>query len=386
MVGALLVREGKVIGRGWHRRAGGPHAEIEALRDARKRGHSPRGATLYVTLEPCSTHGKTPPCTDAIVAAGIKRVVVGATDPNPKHRGRAFGILRRAGIPVDGISAQTGWGEAPDEPSPGSRGRSPHQGLAAACAQLNESFNHWILHRTPLVTVKAAMTLDGKIATASGESKWITSAQAREFGMKLRQGSDAILAGVNTVLADDPSLTVRRTKRGTIQHSTSNIQHRMPGLRRIVLDTMARTPLDAKVVSDEHAALTTIVVGRKAPRKRVAALASRVHVMVAPERKSQISNLKSQINLPWLMKKLGAEGVTSLLVEGGGEVNASFLLGGLAHRVAFFYAPKIIGGRNSRRAVAGEGAAGLAGAASLADVRWRRLGPDLLLTARVAGA
>jgi diaminohydroxyphosphoribosylaminopyrimidine deaminase/5-amino-6-(5-phosphoribosylamino)uracil reductase len=223
------------------------------------------------------------------------------------------------------------------------------------------------------------MTLDGKIATASGESKWITSAQAREFGMKLRRGADAILVGVNTVLADDPSLTVRRMKKATLDPP-------MPGLRRIVLDSMARTPLNAKVVSDEHAALTMVVVGRRAPQKRVASLANRVHVMVAPERKSQISNFKSQINLPWLLKKLGAEGVTSLLVEGGGEVNASFLLGGLAHRVAFFYAPKIIGGRNCRPAVAGEGAAGLAGAVNLADIRWRRLGPDLLLTARVAGA
>ena len=379
MVGALLVREGKVIGRGWHRRAGGPHAEIEALRDARKRGESPRGATLYVTLEPCSTHGRTPPCTDAIIAAGIRRVVLGATDPNPKHRGRAFGILRRAGISVEGITASRGWGKAPDERSLGSRGRSPHQGLAADCERLNEAHNHWIVRRTPFVTVKAAMTLDGKIATASGESKWITNAQAREFGMKLRRGADAILVGVNTVLADDPSLTIRRVKKATLDPP-------MPGLRRIVLDSMARTPLDAKVVSDEHAALTMVVVGRRAPQKRVASLANRVHVMVAPERKSQISNFKSQINLPWLLKKLGAEGVTSLLVEGGGEVNASFLLGGLAHRVAFFYAPKIIGGRNCRPAVAGEGAAGLAGAVNLADIRWRRLGPDLLLTARVAGA
>ena len=379
MVGALLVRGGKVIGRGWHRRAGGPHAEIEALRDARKRGESPRGATLYVTLEPCSTHGRTPPCTDAIIAAGIRRVVVGATDPNPKHRGRAFGILRRAGISMEGISAQTGWGKAPDGRSLGSRGRSPHQGLAADCERLNEAYNHWIARRMPFVTVKAAMTLDGKIATASGESKWITSAQAREFGMKLRRGADAILVGVNTVLADDPSLTIRRVKKATLDPP-------MPGLRRIVLDSMARTPLNAKVVSDEHAALTMVVVGRRAPQKRVASLANRVHVMVAPERKSQISNFKSQIKLPWLLKKLGAEGVTSLLVEGGGEVNASFLLGGLAHRGAFFYAPKIIGGRNCRPAVAGEGAAGLAGAVNLADIRWRRLGPDLLLTARVAGA
>src|SRR5262245_20191788 len=147
MVGAVLMKQGKIIGQGWHCRTGGPHAEIEALNDAKRKGHSPVGATLYVTLEPCSTQGRTPPCTDAIVAAGIRRVVVGATDPNPRHRGRAFRVLRRAGIAV------------------------VHDVLADEAARLNEPFNHWIANRTPFVTVKAAMTLDGKIATASGESK-----------------------------------------------------------------------------------------------------------------------------------------------------------------------------------------------------------------------
>jgi len=201
MVGALLVKRGKIIGRGWHRRAGGPHAEVEALRDAARHGYDPRGATLYVTLEPCSTHGRTPPCTEAIIAAGIARVVVAATDPNPAHAGRGFRILRRAGIEVvTGV-------------------------LADEAARLNESFNHWIVHRTPFVTVKAAMTLDGKIATANGESKWITSEAARAEGMKLRHGADAILVGVNTVLADDPSLTARNVQRSTfnVQRSTSNV-------------------------------------------------------------------------------------------------------------------------------------------------------------------
>ena len=184
LVGAVVVKQGEVIGQGWHRRAGGPHAEIEALLDAERKGHSPRGATLYVTLEPCSTLGRTPPCTDAIIAAGIKRVVVGATDPNPAHAGRGFSILKRAGIAV----------------TPGI--------YAGDCARLNEAFNHWIVNGTPFVTVKAAMTLDGKIATASGESKWITGEKARAYGMKLRQGADAILVGINTVLADDPSLTL----------------------------------------------------------------------------------------------------------------------------------------------------------------------------------
>ena len=355
MVGAVLVQHGQIIGRGWHRRAGGPHAEIEALSDAQKRGHNPRGATLFVTLEPCCTHGRTPPCTAAIIAAKIKRVIVGATDPNPQHAGKGFKILQRAGIKVE------------------------HGILADECSALNDSFNHWIIQRTPLVTVKAAMTLDGKIATASGESKWISGEKARAFGMNLRQGSDAILVGVNTILADDPSLTVR--KRGNLQPSTFNAQP--PKLRRIVLDSQARTPLTAKVVSDESAALTTIVVSKHAPKKRVAALAKCVEVLVAPTSKSAIGHRPSAINLRWLLKKLGAENVTSLLVEGGGEVNASFLLGGFAQRVAFFYAPKILGGRDSRKAVAGEGAKNLREVVPLREVSWRKLGEDLLLTARL---
>ena len=157
MVGAVLVQRGKIIGRGWHRRAGLPHAEIEALRDAQKRGHNPRGATLYVTLEPCCTHGRTPPCTDAIIAAGIKKVVIGATDPNPKHAGKGFKILQRAGIAVESFGVPRSRGLA--------GGRTNR--LKAELQTLNEAFNHWIVHRTPFVTVKAAMTLDGKIATAA---------------------------------------------------------------------------------------------------------------------------------------------------------------------------------------------------------------------------
>lgn len=380
MVGAVLVKGGKVIGRGWHRQAGGPHAEIEALRDAQKRGHNPRGATLFVTLEPCCTHGRTPPCTEAIIAARIKRVVGGATDPNPNHAGKGFKILRKAGITVDG------WGEHPRKPlksaTPGSRGRSPHRQLADECVKVNEAFNHWIVNRTPFVTVKAAMTLDGKIATARGESKWITGEKARAHGMKLRLGSDAILVGVNTILADNPSLTFRKRK------AESGKQKQ---LRRIVLDSRARTPLTARVVSDEYAALTTIVVGKDAPEQRVTALAKRVNVLVAPVKKVGRASPQAgssgtsphQIDLKWLLKKLGAENFTSLLVEGGGEVNASFLLGGLAQRAAFFYAPKILGGRNARKAVAGEGAKSLAEVLQLHEVKWRRLGEDLLLTARV---
>jgi diaminohydroxyphosphoribosylaminopyrimidine deaminase/5-amino-6-(5-phosphoribosylamino)uracil reductase len=361
MVGAVLVKGGQIIGRGWHHRAGAPHAEIEALLNAQRRGHRARGATLCVTLEPCCTHGRTPPCTEAIIAAGIKRVVVGATDPNPQHCGKAFKLLKRAGLAVtSGV-------------------------MADECTQLNEAFNHWIVHRTPFVTVKAAMTLDGKIATASGESKWITGEKARAHGVKLRQGSDAILVGINTILADDPSLTVRLQGRGkeNIEHRTSNAQNRK--LRRIILDSLARTPLNAKAASDKFTGLTTVVVSKRAPKNRVAALAKRVNVLTAPlVKNSSPATRHPSLDLKWLLKKLGAENVTSLLVEGGGEVNASFLLGGFAQRVAFFYAPKILGGRDARKSVAGEGVKNLAGAVQLRDVEWRRVGQDLFLTARVA--
>jgi diaminohydroxyphosphoribosylaminopyrimidine deaminase / 5-amino-6-(5-phosphoribosylamino)uracil reductase len=340
MVGAVLVRGSMIIGRGWHHRAGQPHAEIEALHDARRRGHQCRGATLFVTLEPCSTHGRTAPCTEAIIAAGIRRVVVGATDPNPRHAGRGFALLRKAGIAVT------------------------CDVLAQECSRINEPFNHWIVHQTPFVTVKAAMTLDGKIATASGESKWITGPQARAAGMELRREADAILVGVNTVLADDPSLTLRPTRPGISPR------------RRIVLDACARTPLHSKLVSDQYAAATTVIISRAAPQSRVARLSRRVNVLTAPAR-------DGRIDLRWLLRKLGAEQVTRLLVEGGGEVNASFLLQHLAHRIAFFYAPKILGGREARKAVAGDGARNLREALTLRDIEWRKLGADWLLTARV---
>jgi diaminohydroxyphosphoribosylaminopyrimidine deaminase/5-amino-6-(5-phosphoribosylamino)uracil reductase len=363
----VLVRGGRIIGRGWHRRAGAPHAEIEALRDAERQGVNPKGATLYVTLEPCCTHGRTPPCTEAILAAGIRRVVAGATDPNPRHRGRAFRILRRAGVEVEaGV-------------------------LGEECDRLNEAFNHWIVHGTPFVTVKAAMTLDGKIATASGESKWITGEQARDYGMRLRRGADAILVGINTILADDPSLTWR-SRRSEGSGSAPN------RLRRIILDARARTPLGARVLTDECAPLTTIVVGPLAPERKVAALSRRVRVLMAP---LEIPHTRARagaskgagpgstgaptpsLDLRWLLRQLGGEDVTGLLVEGGGETNASFLLRGLAHRIAFFYAPKILGGRDARRAVAGEGACSLTEALRLAGLEWRRLDCDWLLTARV---
>ena len=371
-VGAVLVKGGKILGRGRTAPAGGPHAEIEAIRDAQSTQQNLTGATLYVTLEPCCTHGRTPPCTDAIIAAGIKRVVVAATDPNPKHAGKGFVILEHAGIAVESFGVPRLRGSA-SERQP-DRLKAELQTVADECVKLNEAFNHWIVQRTPFVTVKAAMTLDGKIATARGESKWITGEKARAQGMKLRQGADAILVGINTILSDDPSLTVRPG--GDIEHPTSNIPHRKKKWRRIILDSMARTPLSAKVVSDELAALTTIVVSKAAPKSRVSSLAKRVNVIVAPLR-------KSSFDLRWLLKKLGSENVTSLLVEGGGETNAGFLEQKRVQRIAFFYAPKILCGRNARKSVAGKGIERLEQKIALREVEWKKLGADLFLTARI---
>lgn len=342
MVGAVVVGSGKLLGQGWHHRAGQPHAEVEALRDAERRGNRIRGATLYVTLEPCCTTGRTPPCTEAILSTGIRRVVVAAVDPNPRHSGRAFPILRKAGIVVEsGI-------------------------LAEEANRLNEAFNHWIVHRTPWVTLKAAMTLDGRIATATGESQWITGAPARQVGMRLRRAADAILVGIGTVLADDPSLTLRRPGNDTPCGSK----------RRLVLDTRARTPLTAKLVNDAWREKTTIVVGESAPARRVAALARKVRVVQIPER-------DGHVNLSEWLPQLGAEGITSLLVEGGGELHASFLEAGYAHRVAFFYAPLLLGGVAAKRAVAGTGFGRQQRHPTLEDLAWRRVGSDLYLSARV---
>lgn len=342
MVGAVIVRDERKLGSGWHHRAGLPHAEIEAFRDASRRGADVRGATLYVTLEPCCTQGRTPPCTDAILASGVRRVVVAAVDPNPAHAGRGLELLRAAGIEVvSGV-------------------------LEPAALELNEAFNHWIVYRTPFVVVKAAMTLDGKIATVSGESKWITGEKARALGMRLRAASDAILVGVNTVMADDPSLTVRGVPGGAGE-----------GLRRIILDSRARTPLGARVVSDELRERTTVVVTARAPRRRVEALGRRVRVLEAP------ADPVGRVDLGWLMTTLGGERATRLLVEGGGEVNGSFFEARLVQRVAFFYAPMIVGGRRAPRGVAGLGATSVSEILNLREMRWRRVGRDLFLTARL---
>ena len=341
-VGAILVSRGKIIGEGWHEKAGQAHAEIRALEQAKRHGKSPRGATMYVTLEPCSTHGRTPPCTEALIRAGVERVVVACLDPNPSHEGRGLKCLRAAGM-----SVQTGV-------------------CRVSAERLNAAFFQWIRTKCPRVTIKAAMTLDGKIAAGDGQSKWITGEVARRHAMRLRYSMDAILVGRQTVEADDPSLTVRLSPS---VHSTCK------PLMRIVLDSRARIPLDAKVLNDDMKHMTRVVVSASAPAGRLAALQNRVEVWQSPA--------KTRVDLFWLLKTLGSHEVTSLLVEGGGEVHASFLEADLVDEVAFYYAPKVLGGTASRRAIAGKGATQLNAALRLDQVRWRQLGMDLGLRALV---
>ena len=295
-VGAVVVANGRVVGRGYHHRAGLPHGEIEALRDA---GARARGATLYVTLEPCAHHGRTPPCTKAIIAAGIRRVVFGSRDPNPKVTGNGMGKLRAAGIEVrDGVEA-------------------------AECDALNAAFCKHVITGLPLVTLKLAASLDGCIATASGESRWITNATSRRYVHRLRAEHDAILVGAATVMRDDPELTCRvRSGRNPT---------------RIIVDGRLRIPLSAKVL-ETRTAPTLVVTSNAASQRKIAKLRGLGVDVLSCAANGGVVPLKS------LMRRLGRRGVLSVLIEGGATVAASALRAGVVDRLLIFYAPKLIGG------------------------------------------
>jgi diaminohydroxyphosphoribosylaminopyrimidine deaminase/5-amino-6-(5-phosphoribosylamino)uracil reductase len=347
MVGAVLARNGEILGEGWHKRAGEAHAEVNALAAARRKGFDPAGATIYVTLEPCSTFGRTPPCTDALLASGVARVVAGATDPNPKHAGRGYKVLRKHEVRVE------------------------HGLLAEDCERLNERFNHWIRTGLPHVTVKCAMSLDGKIATNSGESKWITGEKARAFGMRLRLGADAIVCGINTVMRDDPSLMIRQAAGVRLPRGKR--------FNRVILDPEARLPLNSQVAADENARDTVVAVSRCADGQRVEALAKHVRILEIP-----LSRDKRTLDLRALLRVLGAENVTSLLIEGGGETHATFFGQKLVQRVYFFYAPLLITGRSAPKAVAGPKTFNAGKGYRICEPEWHSVGSDLLLTGLVA--
>jgi diaminohydroxyphosphoribosylaminopyrimidine deaminase / 5-amino-6-(5-phosphoribosylamino)uracil reductase len=309
-VGAVVVREGELLGAGYHHRAGQPHAEIEALRACTR---DPRGATLYVTLEPCSTHGRTPPCTEAILRAGLSRVVIGALDPNPKHQGQGVALLRAGGVAVDeGI-------------------------LAEECHALNLAFCCWIRQRRPWVTLKLAMSLDGRIATAGGQSQWISGPRSRQRVQALRRSADAIMVGGATVRQDNPSLLVRSPAK------------------------WPRQPL--RLIATRSGDLGT------APRV--------LHDGLAPTRLVHCADAAA-----WqqLLLDLGKENLTHLLVEGGGELAAELLAAHCVDRVMCFIAPIILGGRESRPAIGGPAPASLADAWRLSEVSCQASGDDFLLT------
>ncbi len=337
LVGAVIVREGRVVGAGWHRKAGTPHAEVHALAMAGDLAH---GATAYVTLEPCSHHGRTGPCAEALIKAGVKRVVTAMLDPNPLVAGRGKAMLEAAGVEVMvGV-------------------------LAEEARRLNEAYLKWVIEKLPFVTLKTAMTLDGKIATAAGKSRWITGEAARRRVHEMRDVADAIVVGIGTVLADDPSLTTRLAD-GTGRNPV-----------RVIVDSRARTPLTAKVVQD-GAAKTLVAVTCAAPEERCAALeAAGVEVVRAGE--------GEHVDLAALMRLLAARDLTSVFVEGGGTLNFSLLAAGLVDKVHAFIAPKIVGGKAALTPVEGAGFAELADAAVLTRLTAEPVGADILLTGYVA--
>lgn len=337
-VGAVLVRDGRAVGEGSHLRAGGPHAETVALAAA---GPEARGATCYVTLEPCAHHGRTPPCADALVAAGVARVVVACSDPDPRVDGRGIARLRAAGVEV-----VTGVAEP-------------------AARALNRAFLHRAATGRPHVTLKTAMTLDGKIAAADGESRWITGEAARAHAHRLRFEADAVLVGLGTVLADDPQLTVRR----------ADLPAKEP--LRVVADSRLRVPASARLFTAGDPARAVVACAAPAPAGPAAALRARgVQVLELPAD-------GGRVELRALLAALAQLDVLGVLVEGGGELAAGLLDAGLVDRVAFFIAPRLLGGRAAPGPVGGPGRP-LKAAVSLSGVTCQPVGEDLLVEGDVA--
>jgi diaminohydroxyphosphoribosylaminopyrimidine deaminase/5-amino-6-(5-phosphoribosylamino)uracil reductase len=319
-VGAVVVKAGKVIAVGHHARAGGPHAEIVALKRA---GPRARGSTLYTTLEPCAHHGRTPPCTDAILAARVGRVVFASDDPNPLVNGKGWRLLRRSGVAVN-------------------------RGVRRTTAdQLNRAWFHYLAHGVPYITLKVAVTADGKLATGGGDSRWITSAAAREGVHRLRDQVDAVLVGAGTVLADDPQLTAR-----------------LPGGRsplRVVLDGWLRTPRKAKVFKPGHLLFVGVPPPADDPR----------HIERLPSHRGEVSILQ-------VIRRLGKRGIVHLVVEGGGDILTKFLERDLWDELLLYVAPKLAG-PNGRPWFSGRSVARMNDALVLGRFEVSSIGPDALL-------
>lgn len=336
LVGAVIVKDNRVVGCGWHRKAGTPHAEVHALNQA---GELAQGADVYVTLEPCAHYGKTPPCAKALVEAKVKNVYGGLLDVNPKVAGKGFKILEDAGIHVE-------YGFLQDE-----------------LRKQNEVFFKWIEHKKPFIVLKAAMTLDGKIAIATGQSKWITNETSRAYGYKLRDIYDGIMVGINTVIEDNPMLTAR------VDGGKNPI--------RIVVDSSLKIDINANVVQDKSAK-TIIATTDKADKDKILKLqAQDVDVIVVDKDKND------KVDIEKLLDILGQQNICSILVEGGATLSGSFVAKKLVDKVYFFIAPKIVGGKEAKTPVAGTGILNLQEALALKDIQIEKLEEDILIIGRV---
>ena len=338
-VGAVIVAGGEVVGEGWHDVFGGPHAEVAALRAA---GDRARGATMYVSLEPCCHHGKTPPCTDAIVAAGLARVVVASDDPSEKASGRGLGILRDEGIEVAVADGE----------------------LAAAARLGNQAFRKHARTGRPWVLFKSAMTLDGKVATPTGDSKWISGEPSRALAHEWRASVDAVVVGIGTALADDPQLTAR------IDGVTSQP-------RRVVFDSTARLPIASKLVTEAPGVPLTVVVSRAAPRQDTDALEAAGADLIVATGENEPSRVRSAL------AQLGEREVTSILLEGGPKLAGAFLDAGEIDEIRLFLAPLLVGSRGARDPIEGEGVERISEAVRALTLDCQRVEGDLLVSARL---
>lgn len=335
LVGSLVVNNAKIVGRGYHVKAGLSHAEIVALDQA---GDKAKQATLYVTLEPCAHYGKTPPCVDRIIRSGIKEVIVGMIDPNPLNNGKGIEILKKNHLKVT-----VGF-------------------LEEKLKSINEAFIKYITKRMPLVTVKVAQSLDGKIATESGDSKWITSDRSRILAHRMRSNYDAIMVGVNTVLRDNPKLDVWFTKKSPI---------------KIIVDSQLSVPEDANIFSQTSKVIIATLPSRLGQETENRSILSRKAKIMEVREKS------GQVNLKDVMKRLARLDITSILVEGGGTLIGSLFDEGLVDKIMFFVSPKIIGGKNAASSVMGKGVVRVDRAIKLRDVKLKRIGEEFLFEANI---
>ena len=337
LVGAVIVKDDKIIGKGYHKTYGKNHAEVNAIEDAKKNLNKLEGSTMYVTLEPCSHYGNTPPCVDAIIKNNIKKVIVGMKDPNPLVAGKGIKKLKENNIEVKvGVLEKT-------------------------CKRLNEVFINYIKDDTPFVNLKAAMTLDGKIASKTNDSKWISSEKSREYVHYLRQKYSAILVGINTVISDNPRLTTRLD------------QDKVSNPIRIILDTKCRIPLDSKVLQVNKNKKTILITSKLADDNKI----NKIENMGVTVKKLPLKD--KHINIVKVIKYLSKKEIDSILVEGGSEIYYSFLENNLVDKLTLFISPKIIGGREAVPFVTGKGKEKISQGFELKDFQVSKISNDLLI-------